>query len=60
MVLLFYTTFISVDLAHHDIFGAKVGKGGINVLNGLYKVFTHNVMERLIVWSAHEIMILTT
>ena len=30
MVLLFYTTYISVDLAHHEIFHAKVGKGGIN------------------------------
>ena len=30
MVLLFYTTYISVDLAHHKIFRAKVGKGGIN------------------------------
>ena len=30
MVLLFYTTYISVDLAHHEIFCAKVGKGGIN------------------------------
>ena len=29
MVLLFYTTYISVDLAHHEIFHAKVGKGGI-------------------------------
>ena len=29
MVLLFYTTNISVDLAHHEIFRAKVGKGGI-------------------------------
>ena len=29
MVLLFYTTYISVDLAHHKIFSAKVGKGGI-------------------------------
>ena len=25
-----YTTYISVDLAHHEIFRAKVGKGGIN------------------------------
>ena len=24
-------TYISVDLAHHEIFYAKVGKGGINV-----------------------------
>ena len=26
---LFYTTYISVDLAQHEIFRAKVGKGGI-------------------------------
>ena len=25
-----YFTYISVDLAHHEIFHAKVGKGGIN------------------------------
>ena len=31
MVLLFYTAYFSVDLAHHDMFRAKVGKGGINV-----------------------------
>ena len=30
MVLLFYSTYISVDLAHHKIFRVKVGKGGIN------------------------------
>ena len=29
MVLLFYTTYISVDLAHHEKFRAKVGKGDI-------------------------------
>ena len=29
MVKLFYTTHISVDLAHREIFPAKVGKGGI-------------------------------
>ena len=29
MVLLFYITYINVDLAHHKIFRAKVGKGGI-------------------------------
>ena len=28
---IFYTTYISVDLAHREIFRAKVGKGGINV-----------------------------
>ena len=30
MILLFYTIYISLDLAHHEIFHAKVGKGGIN------------------------------
>ena len=30
MVKLFYTAYISVDLAHHEIFCAKVGKGRIN------------------------------
>ena len=31
MVSLFYTTYIGVDRAHHEIFRAKVGKGGKNV-----------------------------
>ena len=31
MVKLFYTTNISVDLVRHEIFRAKVGKGGIKV-----------------------------
>ena len=30
MVKLLYTTYISVDLAHDEIFRPKVGKGGIN------------------------------
>ena len=29
MEQLFYTTYISVDHAHHEIFHAKVGKGGV-------------------------------
>ena len=29
------TTNISVDLAHHEIFRAKVGKGGINVFSSV-------------------------
>ena len=29
MVKLFYTTYISVDLAQYGLFRAKVGKGGI-------------------------------
>ena len=32
MVYLFYTTYISEDLAHHEIFHAKDGKGGIKNL----------------------------
>ena len=32
MVLLFLTTYISVDLANHGVFRAKVGKGGIKLL----------------------------
>ena len=31
-VLLFYTTYISADLAHHDTFRAKFDKGGINIV----------------------------
>ena len=31
MVYLFYTTYISVDLAHHEIFRAKDGKRGIDM-----------------------------
>ena len=33
MVKLFYATYISVDLAHHEIFHAKVGKGGIKYVS---------------------------
>ena len=29
MVKLVYTTYINVDLEHHEIFRGKVGKGGI-------------------------------
>ena len=29
MVYQFFTTYSSVDLAHHELFCAKVGKGGI-------------------------------
>ena len=32
MALLFYTTNISVGLAHHELFRAKVGKGSMNCL----------------------------
>ena len=29
MVYLFYTTYISVNLGHYDVFHAKVGKGSM-------------------------------
>ena len=38
MVYLFYTTYISVDLAHHEILRAKVGKGGISTSRTLHIV----------------------
>ena len=38
MVELFYTTYISVDLAHHEIFHAKVGKGGIIGIIGINRL----------------------
>ena len=46
MVSLFYTTYISVDLAHQVIFHAKVGKGGINlnIMPGFYKKFFLSIM----------------
>ena len=31
-----YTAYISVDLAHHEIFHAKVGKGGIILHHSLF------------------------
>ena len=31
MVKFFYTIYFSVYLAHHEIFHAKVGKGGISL-----------------------------
>ena len=30
MEKLFHTTYINIDLAHHEIFRAKVGKGSIS------------------------------
>ena len=40
MVYLFYTTYISVDLAHNEIFSAKVGKGGIKLIAQFRITFT--------------------
>ena len=32
MVLLFYTTYISVEIALHELFHAKDGKGGMKYI----------------------------
>ena len=52
MVYLFYTTYISVDVAHHKIFCAKVGNVCINVavqlISGvrcLYFSLDHNLLS---------------
>ena len=42
MVKLFYTTYISVDLAHQVIFCAKVGKGGI-IFCVCYEIYTREL-----------------
>ena len=36
MVQRFYTTFISVDLAHYEIFRDKVGMAGVKTRNLLF------------------------
>ena len=38
--LTFYITYISVDLAHHEIFRAKVGKGDLTAHACFKKEFT--------------------
>ena len=39
--IIIYITYISIDLAHHEIFRAKVGKGGINILDVFLTCFSH-------------------
>ena len=41
MVYLFNTIYISVDLAHHEIFHSKVGKGGIKHSIQLQRFFLY-------------------
>ena len=50
MVYLFYTTYISVDLAHRETFRAKVGKGGIKPLALVCGVFCEFVTFPLVSW----------
>ena len=37
-----YTTYISVDLAHHEIFRAKDGKGGMKICIHDYTIIKKN------------------
>ena len=39
MVKIFYTTYLSVDLAHHKIFCANVRKGRINLFTEIVGVY---------------------
>ena len=52
MVKLFYTTYISVDFAHHEIFHAKVGKDGIstNELDLRLTLSDSNLMEGTVLY----------
>ena len=43
---LFYTTYISVDLAHHKIFCTNVGKGGIKFVKDLMLLLAWTQYER--------------
>ena len=53
MVQLFYTTYISVDLAHHEIFCAKVGQGGIKLRIALdFKT----LLQTSIIWN-HQLLL---
>ena len=45
--LLFYTNYISVDLADHKIFHAKVGKGGINTAMRRHKTIFQTVSPQM-------------
>ena len=56
---LFYTTYISVDLAHHEIFHVKVGKGGIN--KAISSNDRSHLLTKLIVeWIRRQTVTLTT
>ena len=44
MVYLFYATYISVDIAHYEIFHAKVGKGGIKSLK-VWAQYDHDMKQ---------------
>ena len=67
MVQLFYATYISVDLAHHELFHAKIGKGGIKqdmFVQGMITraqtylhpkfAFQHNLKEALMYFNRHR------
>ena len=47
MVYLFYTTYINVDFAHHEVFRAKIGKGGINNVDMHFYKICHVVRTNI-------------
>ena len=49
MVQLFYTNYISVYLAHHELFCAKVGNGGVKVFIGV----TGNINFKMVIFEDH-------
>ena len=44
-----YNTYISVDLAHHEMFRAKVGKGGIKLVVPALSIFL--LFMTIVAWS---------
>ena len=56
-VSVFYTTYISIDLAHHEIFCAKVGKGGIMCCILLSTGSTHEMYSDKIEIKALRVLV---
>ena len=46
MVLLFYTTYISVDIAQYEIFSAKVDMGAISINTCTHCTCIQSVLEK--------------
>ena len=57
MVLVFYTTCISVDLAQHEVFRAKVGNCGISVYTFLKENYLFFLQPTLKKWGLYLIWV---
>ena len=57
IILLFYTTYTSIDLAHHEIFRAKkVGKGCIKIAYFIFpytRYINPNTHSKIPIWSPY-------